>query len=174
MLPPRLVSVLSYGVCGGFFAIGRDDLSLEDNFPFRRLVAMICVALAVMLSGQAYISLMDQIDHAHHVTHFANPLAGDIEYSPADRDSSSHQHHHHAAQYLADSHAQGSDGHHHSHGPVDHQHGDAAIVFLAAKSFVLVLCPVPALRCETASPKIVSFNPRGPDHPPKTSLEIRV
>ncbi len=131
------------------------------------------MALAAMLSGQTYISLLDRIDHAHHHAHFANPLAGDVEYSAVDHDSSAH-HHDDEGQDIADHHADGSAGQHHSHDPADHQHGDAAIVFLAAQNFVLGICPVPALRCETASPKIVSFNPRGPDHPPKTSLEIRV
>lgn len=149
-------------------------LSPQRFTSFRRAVAVLCMALAVMLSGQTFISLMDRIDHAHHHAHFANPLAGGVEYSAADHDSSGHPHHHNAAQDGGDSHAPGSAGHHHSHDPADHQHGDAAIVFLAAKSFVLVLCPTAALRCEAAPPKIVSFSPRGPDHPPKLSLEIRV
>jgi hypothetical protein len=132
------------------------------------------MALAFLLSGQTYISLMDRIDHAHHHTHFANPLAGDVSYSTLDHEPSGHHHHAGGTTEASDHHEHGSTGHHHSGGPADHQHGDATIVFLAANSFVLVLCPIPALRCEAASPRIVSFSPRGPDHPPKTNLEIRV
>jgi hypothetical protein len=127
------------------------------------------MALAALLSGQAYISLMDRMDHAQHHAHFANPLAGDVNYSAADHVSSGHQHHD-----VAGHHPDDAAGHSHSHAPADHQHGDAAIVFLAAKSFVLALCPVPAMRCETKSAKLVSFSPRGPDHPPKSAHEIRV
>jgi len=38
------------------------------------------MAMAVMLSGQTYIALMDRIEHAHHHVHFANPLAGAVEF----------------------------------------------------------------------------------------------
>src|SRR5262249_22739795 len=53
-------------------------LTCRQYIVFRRTIALICMALAVMLSGQAYISLMDQVEHAHHHAHFANPLAGGV------------------------------------------------------------------------------------------------
>jgi hypothetical protein len=117
-----------------------------------------------MLSGQSYISLMDRIDHAQNHVHFANPLAGDVQFCGGDHDQCGVHHHHHGADAAAD--------HHHSHGPADHQHGDAAIVFLAAQSFVFAICPVAAARCETKPLAYASVSPRGPDHPPKTILEI--
>jgi hypothetical protein len=132
------------------------------------MVALLCVALAVMLSGQSYISLMDRIEHAHHHAHFANPLAGDIAFCFGDHDACGHTHH------------DGADASHHHHsngansGTNEHQHGDAAIMFLAAQSFVLSLCPIPSQRCELEPPTLASFHPRGPDHPPKSALELRV
>lgn len=160
---------------GGADAAREVLLSRQSLVPFRRAVAILCMALAAMLSGQTYISLMDRIDHAQNHAHFANPLAGDVAYSSASHASPSHRHDGHEPQKTAHHHEHGSAGHSHPHGgTADHQHGDAAIVFLAAQSFVLTACPLPALRCDTASAKLVSFNPRGPDHPPKTGLEIRV
>jgi hypothetical protein len=132
------------------------------------------MALAFLLSGQTYISLMDRIDHAHHHAHFANPLAGDVAYTTVDHEPSDYHHHAGKQVGILDHHAKGSADHHHASGPADHQHGDATILFLAASSFVLALCPVPTLRCEALSPTMVSFSPRGPDHPPKANLEIRV
>jgi hypothetical protein len=134
------------------------------------------MALAAMLSCQAYISLMDQVDHAHHHAHFANPLAGAVTYTVADQNSSGHHHHHDGTHDSADHHHGAADtsGDQHSHGPADHQHGDAAIVFLAAQSFVLVGCPLAASPCESRPQDFISFSPRGPDHPPKSDLEIRV
>lgn len=136
-----------------------------DNL--RKSVAVLCMALAVMLSGQSYISLMDRIEHAHHHAHFANPLAGEVAFCLGDHDACGHHHHGGA-----------DDAHHHSHGgtsgTTEHQHGDAAIMFLAAQSFVLSLCPVPSPRCELEPPTLASFHPRGPDHPPKADLEARV
>jgi hypothetical protein len=111
------------------------------------------MALAVMLSGQAYISLMDRIDHAHHHAHFPNVLAGDLQYCGGGGGQCDHHDHG-------------------THGKIGHNHGDAAIVFLAAQSFIFSICPLPALRCESTAPKLVSFSPRGPDHPPKYNLEI--
>jgi hypothetical protein len=132
---------------------------------FRRAVAVLCMALAFMLSWQSYISLMDRLDHAHHHTHFANPLAGDISClgnCGAEHHVHSHggaAHHHHDSDAAAD----------HSHSDIPaHQHGDSAIVFLAAQSFVLAACVVPFLRCESRTVAFVTFNPRGPDHPPKS------
>jgi len=140
-------------------------LSRQSFVPLRRAVAILCMALAVMLSGQAYISLMDRIDHAHHHLHFANALAGDVQFCGGDHDQCGAHHHHHDGDNAA--------GHHHSNGPADHQHGDAAIVFLAAHSFVFAICPVEAARCETELPALASISPRGPDHPPKYDLEIQ-
>lgn len=164
------------------------------------MVAVLCMVLAAMLSGQTFISLMDRIDHAHNHAHFANALAGSVAYSVVQDDSTDRLHHHHGdgdlAEHdahgsdrqvqsdnpakhshsdVADHHVQSSDAHHHSHDSADHQHGPAAaLVFLAVQSFVLPASPVPAFRYETTSAKLVSFNPRGPDHPPKTGPEIRV
>jgi hypothetical protein len=130
------------------------------------------MALATMLSAQAYISLLDRIDHAHHHTHFANPLAGSVEFVPvAQDDDAGHRHAHGAVAH----HDPGANTHHHSHGPVDHQHGgDAALVFLAAQSFILAAAPIPAYRYATGAAKLVSVDPRGLDHPPKPLLVTRV
>ena len=125
-----------------------------------------CMALAVMLSGQTYISLMDRIDHVHGHVHFANPLAGDVQFCTGDHDQCGAHHHHH--------HADGKAGHDHSGTDSGHQHGDAGIVFLAAQNFVFPICAVPASRCESEPRTLVSISPRGPDHPPKASLLIRV
>lgn len=167
-------------------------LSLRNFVPLRRFVAVICMTLAVMLSGQAYISLMDRIDHAHHHVHFANPLAGDVQFSPARQDHDAAGHHEHrATQDVAEDRAHGSDGHHrggqdvaghhthgtgdhHPHNPVDHQHGDATVVFLAVQSFVFAACPAAADRCATELPILTSVFLLGPDHPPKSDLEFRV
>ena len=58
--------------------------------PLRKAVAVLCMALAVMLSGQAYISLMDRIEHAHHHAHFANPLAGEVGSCVGGHDACAH------------------------------------------------------------------------------------
>lgn len=138
--------------------------------PLRKAVAVLCMALAVMLSGQAYISLMDRIEHAHHHAHFANPLAGEVGSCVGGHDACAH--HHDGAQGTSHHHSHGSTSH--DSGTSEHQHGDAAVMFLAAQSFVLAISPVPSPRCELEPPTLVSFHPRGPDHPPKTVLEVRV
>jgi hypothetical protein len=131
---------------------------------WRRSVAMLCMALAVMLSGQTYISLMDRIDHAHHHQHFANPLAGDVQFCGSDHDGCGLHHHH---------------GHDHgnaapSHGDSEnHQHGDAGLVFLAAQSFVLPPCPLIQLACDASPADLATVNPGGLERPPKTVLELR-
>src|SRR5882672_8844113 len=110
------------------------------------------MALAVMLSGQAYISLMDRVEHAHHHFHFANPLAGDVQICGGTADACGH-HHDHGVQHAA---------HHHDHGtqgPADHQHGDATIMFLAAQSFVLTVCPIMAERCANEPMNFASISP---------------
>jgi hypothetical protein len=140
-------------------------LSRYSFVPLRRAVAILCMAMAVMLSGQTYIALMDRIDHAQNHVHFANPLAGDVAFCGGDHDQCGVHHHHHHADAAAD--------HHHPHVPADHQHGDAAIVFLAAQSFVFAICPLEAARCESEQPAFDSISPRGPDHPPKYHLEIQ-
>lgn len=113
------------------------------------------MALCVVLSAQTYIGIMDRIEHAHHHVHFPNALAGDVEYCSGAHDVCAG----------------------HDHGAQDsfpHHHGDAALIFLAAQCFVLPTHPIAPSRCETEPPALVSFNPRGPDHPPKSILEIRV
>jgi hypothetical protein len=146
-------------------------LNRQGFAPFRRAVAMLCMALAFMLSWQSYISLMDRLDHAHHHSHFANPLAGDISYCVG---SCGAKHHSHAHKHLdgASAHhhhnADASADHHDSDAPSHQHNGDAAIVFLAAQSFVLTACTVPETRCEFRPVAFATFNPRGPDHPPKT------
>jgi hypothetical protein len=112
------------------------------------------MALSVVLSSQTYIGIMDRIEHAHHHVHFPNPLAGDVQYCGG------------ALGVCAD-HDDGVDS-------FPHHHGDAALMFLAAQFFVLPSHPISACRCETEPPSLVSIVPRVPDHPPKTSLEIRV
>jgi hypothetical protein len=109
---------------------------------------------------------MDRLDHARHHTHFANPLAGEISYCPGNCETTHHSHTHSDAGPHHHHDADASD-HHHSDIPA-HQHGDSAIVFLAAQSFVLTPCMVPAARCESRPVAFVTFNPRGPDHPPKS------
>jgi hypothetical protein len=148
-------------------------------FPFKRLIAMMCMALAVMLSGQTFISLMDRIEHTHDHQHFANPLAGGVEYS----DHANRSHHHDGGQPAYE----GSRGpaHQHVHDQAaakastpeptaDHQHSDATVLYLAAQDFILPDCPVPTELCGTLTPKLASFSPRGPDHPPKTDLQRRL
>src|SRR5262249_145158 len=104
----------------------------------RKGVAVLCMALAVMLSGQSYISLMDRIEHAHHHAHFANPLAGGLASCVGDHDACGH--HHDGTADASHHHSHGSPGH--QSGTTEHQHGDAAVMFLAAQSFVLAICPV--------------------------------
>jgi hypothetical protein len=115
---------------------------------------MLCMVLAVMLSFQTYIGLMDRMDHAHNVVHFPNPLAGDVEYCSGDLglctdDNSTH------------------------HDPLMHHHGDAAIMFLAPQFFVLPRCATTELRCVSMRAAFTSVRPLGPDHPPKRFPEIR-
>jgi len=135
------------------------------------------MALSVMLSGQAYISLMDRVEHAQNHVHFANPLAGGVlcstgdacghhedhgvQLASHDHDSQPAAHHHHGSQ--------ASHHHHNTQGPADHQHGDATIMFLAAQSFVLAACSITAERCPSEPVTFVSITPLGPDHPPKTA-----
>jgi hypothetical protein len=148
-------------------------LNRQGFAPIRRVIAMLCMGLAVLLSWQSYISLMDRLDHAHHHSHFANPLAGDISFCQASCGTEHHVHAHtHTAGVSAHHHheadASGSGAHEDSDAPGHQHNGDAAIVFLAAQSFVLAACTVPAVRCESGPVAFVTFNPRGPDHPPKS------
>jgi hypothetical protein len=113
------------------------------------------MALSAVLSAQTYIGIMDRIEHAHHHVHFPNPLAGDVQSCDG------------ALDICADH----DDASQHS---FPHHHGDAALMFLAAQSFVLPTHPIAASRCETEPLPLVSFSPYGPDHPPKVNLEIRV
>jgi len=142
-------------------------LSSHLGIGLKRAVAVLCMALAVMLSGQAYISLMDRVEHAHHHFHFANPLAGDLQICGGAANDCGHDHHDHRVQHAS---------HHHDdpQGTADHQHGDATIMFLAAQSFVLTVCPIVADRCASEPMKFASVTPRGPDRPPKALFEIRV
>ena len=129
-------------------------MALQAVGTFRRAVAILCMALAVVVSSQTFIGIMDRLEHANHHTHFPNPLAGDVEYCGGAHD------------VCAD----------HDHGTQDsfpHHHGDAALMFLAAQSFNLPLHPLADSRCEMEPPMLTSISPRGPDHPPKSSLEIR-
>ena len=130
-------------------------------------VAVLCMALAFMLSGQTYISLMDRIEHAHHHVHFANPLAGDVQFCTGDHDGCGPHHHHH--------HADGKDlAGGHANGEADHQHnGDTPIVFLAAQNITFAFCSIPPARCEVEPRSLTGVNAGGFDRPPKTGLEIR-
>ena len=121
---------------------------------------MLCMTMAVMLSGQAYISLMDRIEHAQHHHHFANPLAGDLQFCGDDHDGCGLHHHHHHNDAAG-------------HGDSDHQHGDAALVFLAAQAFVLPPCTLVYLACDMVPAGLATVNPGGLERPPKTALEIR-
>jgi len=121
----------------------------------RNATAMLCMVLSVMLSFQAYIGLMDRMDHARNIVHFPNPLAGDVEFCSGDLglctdDNSTH------------------------HDPLMHHHGDAAIMFLAPQIFVLPDCATIELRCVSIPAAFTSVRPLGPDRPPKHLPEIRV
>ncbi len=124
----------------------------------RKAVAVLCMALATLLSAQTLISVMDRIEHAHHHAHFANPLAGNVAYD----------HHGHSADHR---HRQG-DGHHGQTPASDgaHQHGDAVMVYLAAQPFILAGFAVPEVLCEQPPQSFASAEPRGPDRPPKPIL----
>jgi hypothetical protein len=163
-----------------------NDTSLArwNSSLLRNAVAVVCMALAAMLSAQGYIRLMDRIEHAHNHAHFANPLAGSVTLS-SDHGAKDHHHrrgetanssdHSHVAQTTdGHPHSHDSGSHHHTQGQNDHQHGDATVLFLAAQSFVLAGCPVTFLRCDVRPQSFVSFAPRGPDHPPKPAAVFRV
>jgi hypothetical protein len=120
----------------------------------RRATAIMCMALAVMLSFQAYIGLMDRMDHARNIEHFPNPLAGDVEFCSGDlglcNDDTSTP-----------------------HDPMMHHHGDAAMLFLAPQIFFLPVCSAVEPRCESEPAGFESNGPPGLDHPPKLMLENR-
>jgi hypothetical protein len=128
---------------------------------------MLCAALAIMLSGQSFISLMDSIEHSHHHAHFANPLAGDIEWCAGDHDVCGLHH-------DADDHDDGglAADNDHAGSPAGHQHGGASIVFLAAQIFTFPVRSFEPSRCECEPGELVSFSPHGPDHPPKKIVSI--
>jgi hypothetical protein len=171
-----------------------DPLGCHRSTIFRRVVATVCVGLSVMLSGQGYISLKDRAEHAHHHAHFANPMAGAVTSCHEDvcghrDDHGTAVHHHHddaiqdtahhdhgGAQDVADHDSDGINAaaHHHGSDGPGHEHGDATIVFLTAKIFVLPPCGPSSDRCMSAPSKFVSISPRGPDHPPKLNLELKV
>ena len=128
----------------------------------RGAVAVICMALAFVLSSQSYIYVMDRIEHAHHHVHFANPLAGDVQFCGGDHDGCGLHHHHH-------SHVNGI-----PHEHPDHQHGDAAIVFIVVQNFVVPGCPAIASRCESEPRSLSGIDRTGLERPPKGVPEIRV
>jgi hypothetical protein len=121
---------------------------------FRQATAMLCMVLAVMLSFQAYIGLMDRMDHARNIEHFPNPLAGDVESCSGDLG-------------LCD------DDTSTPHNAMMHHHGDAAMLFLAPQVFVLPVCSAVEPRCESVPAGFESIGPPGLDHPPKLILEDR-
>jgi len=128
----------------------------------RSAIAVVCMLLAFVLSCQAYISLMDRIEHSHHHVHFANPLAGDVQFCGGDHDGCGLHHQHH-------SHVPGLP-HDHS----DHQHGDAAIVFLVVQNFVVPGSPAISPRCELEPSGLSGISRSGLERPPKRLLEFRV
>ena len=140
-----------------FWEVNR--LSWQRFITFRRVVAAIWVGLAVMLSGQGYISLKDRAEHSQNQVHFANPLAGDVKVCGGTEDPCSHHHDDHGTQDAAHDHGAAS--------TAGHAHGDATMVLLVAQIFVLMPCQLYSERCASPLAKFVSFNPRGPDHPPK-------
>jgi hypothetical protein len=148
--------------------VGRDPvssfLSRRRFGTFRQGVAFLCMVLAILLSGQTFISLMDNVDHAHHHVHFANPLAGDVQFCGGEHDACGPHHHHH----------EDAGDHHGTGGTPDHRHGDAALVFLAAQILVFAICPVAGDRCDEAPMSFVTVNPQGRDRPPKPDLANRI
>jgi hypothetical protein len=133
----------------------------------RHSVAVMCMALAVMLSGQTYISLMDRIDHAHNHVHFANPAGGrrpilrrrprpvaaritTISMMAAARTTTIHP----AA--IRDI-STATSGSYSSRRRIS--------------CFRFVMFPRRAANSEPRT--LASISPRGPDHPPKSSLAIR-
>ena len=87
-----------------------------------------------------------------------------------EHDSQPVSHHQHGGQAASHHHHDSHD----SQGPADHQHGDATIMFLAAQSLVLPVCPIIAESCSSEPVTFASITPLGPEHPPKSTLEIRV
>ena len=132
---------------------------------FQRAIAVLCMLLAFVLSGQTYISVLDRVEHAHHQVHFANPLAGDVQFCGGGHDECGLHHHHHHAGGAAD---------HHSDGAPDHQHGDAVLVFIVIPAFVVSGRLPAVLRIDSESRSPAGIDPVGLDRPPKAFPGIRV
>jgi hypothetical protein len=135
------------------------------------------MALSFLLSSQTAFAVAHQIEHFHHHAHnhalLPDDLLGDVIYlthnAGAAPDSTSHS----GTSELPDDQPSGS-VHHHGPGPVDHQHGNSSIVFLISQNLILINCALPRFHCDFVPQSPVTFNPSGPDHPPKLNLEIRV
>lgn len=136
---------------GAIYAFAMKPLGSQLTAALRRATAMLCMALAVMASFQSYIGVMDRMDHARHIVHFPNPLAGDAEYCNGalglcNEDSSAH------------------------HDALMHHHGDA----IPAPCFVVQLCAVVKPRYLSTLADFISETPLTPDRPPKRSAEFRI
>lgn len=132
----------------------------------RRAIAMLCMALAFLLSSQTFISVTDRVEHARHHLHFANPLAGDVQFCGGVHDGCGlHHHHHHAGDVAAD---------HDNNGSPGHQHGDAVIMFIVTQTFVVPGCALVAIRCDLEPRGLTGIKTGGIERPPKTYLEYRV
>lgn len=142
----------------------------------RQCVAIFCIAIATLLSAQAYISLVDRIEHAHHRAHLPNPLAGDIEFCASEAACGYKHIHEHIGLNEAEGgkHAD-QDGvqeaSEQEKRPVsqshDHQHGAPTVAFLVTPTFELAVCPLTQDRCAAVPTRAVSISPPGQDRPPK-------
>lgn len=143
---------------------------------FRRIVAVLCMGLSFLLSSQTAFAITHQIEHAHHIphSHALMPdeffgaviyLAGHDHPTP---DSAAPPH----KPEASDSQPAGL-GLGHGPAPVDHQHGNSSVVFLLTQNLTLAGHALPKLRSEFVPQGLATFSPSGPDHPPKSSLEIR-
>ena len=153
-------------------------MSSRAASAYKSVVAIVCMALSFLLSSQTALAVAHQIEHVHHIPHnhalLPDDLLGAVIYLshdvsstaadvPASSETSKHQ----------DNHATDT-GHHHEPHQADHQHDGSVIVFLVSQHLTLINSPLPRLPCEFVPRSLVTFNPSGPEHPPKYSLDTRV
>ena len=112
------------------------------------------MAAALLLSGQPFIALYDDIEHAHHHAHVPNALAGDVEQCFVG---------HHDCDTSGDN----------SGMPLAHHHGDAGFMFVLADA-ITVITPVDRSEASADATFLLSgISARRPDHPPKGASHIR-
>lgn len=131
----------------------------------KRMIAILCVAQAFVLSAQSSAAILDQARHALQMEHTPNPLAGPVLHHVGS--AADHRHDHPANAHDHDTHP--VSGH-----PIDHHHaGDGVSApWHGVPSYEVTYMQRTSLQTP-APPHILTGDFRAQhERPPKTSLAV--